>query len=69
MMLEDEDASLRAENAVLREQLTATLARIAELEQQRPDPPTFVKPNRHQTTDPKQPRKKRASHQNRGRRR
>lgn len=39
MMLEDEVASLRAENAVLREQLTATLARIAELEQQRPDPP------------------------------
>ena len=49
MMLEDEVASLRAENAVLREQLTATLARIAESEQQRPDPPAFVKPNRHQT--------------------
>ena len=46
MMLEEEVASLRAENATLREQLTAALSRIAELEQQHRDPPPFAKPNR-----------------------
>ena len=75
MTLEAEVEHLRAENAALRlqaaqlqEQLTAALARIAELEQPPPDPPPFVKPNRPQSTEPKRPRKKRAAHYNRGRR-
>jgi transposase len=75
MMLEAEVEHLRTENAELRlhatqlqEQLTAALARIAELEQQSPDPPSFVKPNRLPSTEPKPKRKKRAAHHNRGRR-
>ena len=68
MMPEEEVVSLRAENAALREQLAAALARIAELEQQPRDPPPFVKPNRPKSTEPKRPRKKRAAHHNRGRR-
>jgi len=53
MLLEDEVIRLRAENAelhrqntLLQEQLAAALKRIAELEQQRDQPPPFVKPNR-----------------------
>ena len=76
MTLEQEVARLRAANAELRalvaqlqEQLAAALARIAELEQQPPDPPAFVKPNRPQPSHPKPARKKRASQQNRTRRR
>jgi transposase len=75
MMLEDEVARLRAENVdlhtqvgQLQEQLAAALARIAELEQQRRDPPSFVKPNKPPRPDPA-PRKKRASHHNQARRR
>jgi transposase len=76
-MLElDDNARLLAENAELRtvvaqlqEQLTTALARIAELEQRPPDPPAFVKPNTPPRTVPKQPRKKRAAHHNRVRRR
>ena len=75
MTLEEDNAQLRAENAELRilvaqlqEQLAAALKRIAELEQQRRDPPPFVKPNR-----PKRPavppRKQRAREYNRARRR
>jgi transposase len=71
---EDEIERLRRQNAdlcrrvaELEQQLAAALARIAELEQQRPDPPSFVKPNRPPAPEPKQPRKKRAPHQNRGR--
>jgi len=74
-MLEDEVERLRAENRELRAQvagleqhLAVALARIAELDQQRPDPPPFVKPNRPKATEPKRPRKKRAPHHNRGRR-
>jgi len=74
MTLEDEVARLRAENAELRtlvaqlqEQLAAALARIAELEQQRRDPPSFVKPNTPKPTEPKPPRKKRARQHNRAR--
>jgi hypothetical protein len=76
MTLEEEVTRLRAENAELRslvaqlqEQLTAALARIAELEQQRHDPPPFVKPNTPKRTDPKRPRKKREWHHNHARRR
>jgi transposase len=76
MTLEDENAQLRAENAELRllvaqlqEQLALALARIAELEQQRRDPPSFVKSNTPKRTDPKPPRKKRAPQHNRARRR
>ena len=59
MMLEEEVEHLRAENAALREQLAAALARIAELEQQRPDPSFFVQPNQSAPPDPQRPRKKR----------
>src|SRR5262245_41469989 len=68
MTLEEEVASLRSENAALREQLAAALSRIAELEQQRHDPPPFVKPNRSKPPEPNPPRKKRASQHNHGRR-
>jgi len=74
MTLEEENARLRAENAELRalvtqlqDQLAAALNRIAELEQRRPDPPAFVKPNRRPSTEPKRPRKHRASEHNRAR--
>jgi transposase len=76
MTLEDENAQLRTENAELRllvaqlqQQLAVALARIAELEQQRRDPPSFVKSNTPKRTDPKPPRKKRAPQHNRARRR
>jgi transposase len=76
MTLEEEIAQLRAENAELRllvaqlqEQLALALARIAELEQQRRDPPSFIKPNTPKPTEPKPPRKKRARQHNRARRR
>jgi transposase len=76
MTLEEENAQLRAENAALRlqvaqlqEQLALALARIAELEQQRRDPPSFVKPNTPKPTEAKSPRKKRARQHNRVRRR
>ncbi len=69
MTLEDEVAALRAENAALREQLAAALARIAELEQQRSDPPPFVTPNRPKRTVPPPPRKKRSPEHNRARHR
>ena len=62
-----ENVELRLQAAQLQEQLAAALARIAELEQQLPDPPPFVKPNRLPATEPKPKRKKRASHLNRGR--
>ena len=52
MTLDDEVIQLRAEHAEygalvaqLQEQLAAALARVAELEQQRRDPPAFIKPN------------------------
>src|SRR5215510_14999158 len=67
--LRTENAELRLQAALLREQLAAALARIAELEQQPPGAPPFVKPNRGQSPDPKPKRKKRAAHHNHGRRR
>src|SRR5439155_9216468 len=74
--LRAENAQLRVENADLRglvaqlqQQLAAAEARIAELEQQHPDPPPFVKPNRSNRSDPKPPRKKRAPQHNQGRKR
>jgi hypothetical protein len=76
MMREEEVVRLRTENQELKqqlaqalEQLAAAQARIAELEQQRHDPPPFVKPNRPKRSDPKPARKKRAPHHNHGRRR
>lgn len=80
MTREEENAALRAENAVLQselnvlreqvEQLAAALhaaqERIAELEAKKPPPPAFVKANVPQR--PKQPRKPRAPEQNRARR-
>jgi len=74
--LRAENSSLRAENADLRhlvaqlqQQLAAAQQRIAELEQQRRDPPPFVKPNRPKASDPKPARKKRAPEHNHGRKR
>lgn len=69
MTSDEELIALRAENAVLREQLAAALARIAELEQQRHDPPSFLKPNTPLRTDPKPPRKQRDPRHNQARRR
>jgi transposase len=76
MTLEDEVECLRAENSELRtrvseleQHLAAALNRIAELEQQRHDPPPFGKPNRPKPAEPKGPRKKRAPHHNQGRKR
>src|SRR2546428_13743250 len=76
MTLEDEVARLRAENAELhalvaqlQDQLAAALARIAELDQQRRDPPPFIKPNKPARPDPTPPRKKRAAQHNQARRR
>jgi transposase len=65
-MLREELALLHEQNASLQAQLTAALARIAELEKKPPDPPAFVKPN-----TPKRerlPRKKRKAEHNRARR-
>ena len=74
MTLEEEVIRLRAENAELRalvaqlqEQLATALARIAELEQQRHDPPPFIKPNKPTRTEPRPPRKKRDARHNRAR--
>lgn len=66
--LRTENAALAAQVAALEQQLAAALARIAELEQQRHDPPPFVKPNKATSDEPKRPRKKRAAEHNRGRR-
>jgi hypothetical protein len=74
MTLRDEHATLRTENAALaaqvavQEQLAVAPARIAELEQQRHDPPPFVKPNKPKPDEPMRPRKKRAAQHHRGRR-
>jgi transposase len=76
MTRDDKAAHLRVENAELRalvaqlqEQLAAALARIAELEQQRRDPPPFVKPNKPARSAPKPPRKKRDARHNQARKR
>src|SRR5919108_2954715 len=83
MLPENELALLRAENQALRtelaqaqaqlaqalEQLAAAQQRIVELEQQRHEPPPFVKPNRPKPDSPKRPRKKRAPQHNQGRKR
>ncbi len=57
-------AALRLELAELTQQSRAALVRIAELEQDKTEPPPFVKPNRPQPTEPKEPRKKRAAEHN-----
>ena len=54
---------LRDQVAQLTGQLQLALARIAELEQRKPEPPAFVKPNRP-AREPKGPRKKRALEHN-----
>lgn len=61
MPMRDELAYLRNENCTLS-------VRVAELEQQRPDPPPFSKPNQPKPDALKRPRKKRAAQPNRGRR-
>jgi transposase len=76
MTLEEEVVRLRTENQELKqqlvqalEQLAAAQARIAELEQQRHDPPPFVKPNKPARSQPKPARKKRDARHNQARRR
>lgn len=76
MTQEEEVARLQVENQDLKRQLAQALEqlavaqqRIAELEQQRDDPPAFVKPNRPKANAPKQPRRKRKPEHNHGRRR
>lgn len=66
--LSSENAALRDQVAQLRGQLQVALARIAELEQRKPEPPAFVKPNRPARA-PKGPRKKRALEHNTSRKR
>lgn len=61
--LRTEHAALAAQVAALEQRLAAALARIAELEQQRHDPPPFVKPNKATADAPKRPRKQRAAEQ------
>lgn len=67
--LNGENAALRGQVAQLTEQLQTALARIAELEVRKPEPPTFVKPNRPVSSEPPKPRKKRAREHNRSRKR
>ncbi len=71
-----ENAALRAEVSVLRLQLAAALqqlqvalVQIAALEQDKTEPPPFVKPNRPAPTESQGPRKKRAVEHNTSRKR
>ena len=66
LALRQELATLREQNATLHAQLTAALARIAELENKPPDPPAFVKPNSPKAE--RLPRKKRDPQHNHARR-
>lgn len=63
-----ENAALRGQVEQLTGQLQTALARIAELEQRKPEPPAFVKPNRP-SREPSRPRKKRAAEHNASRKR
>jgi transposase len=62
-------AALQEQVAVLTEQLQMALVRIGELEQDKSEPPPYVKPNRPPAVEPKGPRKKRAAEHNRSRQR
>jgi hypothetical protein len=71
-----ENAALRAEVAGVRQQLAAmtqqlqaALVRIGELEQDKSEPPSVVKPNRATPPEPKTARKKRAAAHNTSRKR
>lgn len=66
MTLEEEVGALRAENALLRAELAAAQARIAELEQHKTLAPGFVRANRARK-ERSAPRKKRAPEHNAGR--
>jgi hypothetical protein len=63
-----ENAALRGQVEELTGQLQTALVRIAELEQRKPEPPAFVKPNRP-SREPSGPRKKRAAEHNASRKR
>lgn len=67
--LHAEVAGLRQQLAEMRQQLQAALVRIGELEQDKTEPPPFVKPNRPQPPAAKGPRKKRAPEHNTSRKR
>jgi len=64
-----EVTALRLQVAELTQQLQAALVRIAELEQEKSEPPPFVKPNRPLGSEPKAVRKKRAPEHNTSRKR
>jgi transposase len=64
-----ENAALRGQVEQLTGQLQTALARIAELEARKPEPPAFVKPNRPPSSEPPKPRKKRAVEHNKSRKR
>ena len=64
-----ENKALREEVVLLREELSAALERIAELERGRKGPPSFVKANRPKDAREKKPRRKRAAEQNGSRKR
>lgn len=66
-LLRAEVAALQEQVAALTEQLQLALVRIAELEQDKSEPPPYVKPNRPPAVEPKGPRKKRAAEHNRSR--
>jgi transposase len=63
------NAVLQQQVAALTQELQAALLRIAELEQRKADPASFVKPNRAPPSEPKGPRKKRAAAHNTSRKR
>ena len=67
--LQAENARLRQELGVLREQVADALQRLAELEAKKMPPPPFVKANVAPRSEPRPPRRKRAPEQNQARRR
>ena len=69
MTLEEEVVLLRAENAALRERIGELEQRNGELEERGRRPPSFVKPNRSNSAQAKEPRRKRDARHNKGRKR
>ena len=59
--LRAEVAGVRQQLAALTQQLQAALVRIGELEQDKSEPPSVVKPNRPTPPEPKAARRKRAA--------
>ena len=66
---QEQIAAQQEQIALLQEQVAFLKQRLAELEGKPPAPPAFVKPNKPKASEPKRPRRKRASAQNHGRKR